>query len=74
MAKLGITKDYEKKEGKKETILDYLFLCPILGLDLERLTHFPRLIPELSESKADVITTEENSEGWVVLALSLIGV
>lgn len=66
MNELEITKDYEKKEGEKETLLDYLFLCPVLGLDSEILTHLPRLIPELSELKADVITTEENSRGWVV--------
>lgn len=63
MAELGITKDYENKEGKKETVLDYLFLCPILGLESERLSHFPRLIPELSESKTDMITTWTEQQG-----------
>lgn len=63
MAELGITKDYEKK--KIETIWITLFLCPIINLDSERLMLFPRLVPELSELKAVVITTEETDEGPV---------
>lgn len=49
---------------KKGTVwITYLF--PILNLDSERLTLFSRLIPELSELEAVVITTEEIGKGPV---------